>query len=79
MIKASKAIALRRILSCSNCFDVSTLPGGADSDLEQLFLPPIPNDILMPIHISVTKTANKNYTLFLNGKKCLVWRSPNLF
>jgi hypothetical protein len=28
----------------------------------------MPNDILKPIHISVTKTANEKYTLFLNEK-----------
>jgi len=60
MIKASKDIASRRVLSSFNCFDVSTLPGWGALDGEQLFLCPVLNDILMPIHISVTKTANEN-------------------
>ena len=76
MIKASKDIASRRVLSSFSCLDVSTLPGWGALDGEQLFLCPILNDILTPIHTSVTKTANENYTLFLNRKKCLPLEQP---
>lgn len=79
MIKASKDIASRRVLSSFNCLDVSTLPGWGDLDGEQLFLCPIPSDILTPIHISVTTTANENYTPFLNGKKLLAFEAALIY
>jgi hypothetical protein len=58
MMKASKVIALRRVLNSLNCLDVSTRPGGGALEGEQLFLCPVPNDMLHPAYISVTNTEN---------------------
>ena len=79
MIKASRDNASRHDLSSFNCLDVSTLPGWVALDGEQLFLCPIPNDILTPIYISVTKTANEIYTQFLNGKKLLAFGASLIY